>query len=66
MTRDSTGYGQTQQEQRHPTEWDLHVTQLMEGPNAFVGLYWMEHASLVKLCRLVEPFVSIDPEMSKV
>jgi hypothetical protein len=68
-TRDSTGYGQTTRTTssntifvRNRLEWDLHVTQLMEeGPNAFVRLYRMEHASFVKLCRLVEPFVSIDP-----
>lgn len=52
---------------RNRLEWDLHVTQLMEeGPNAFVRLYRMQYASFVKLCRLVEPFVSIDPRMSKV
>ena len=50
---------------RNRLEWDLHVTQLMEeGPNAFVRLYRMQYTSFVKLWRLVEPFVSIDPRMS--
>jgi hypothetical protein len=36
-----------------------------EGPNAFVRLYRMQHSSFLKLCRFIEPFVSIDEKMSK-
>ena len=52
---------------RNRIEWDLHVTHLMEeGPNAFARLYRMPHASFVKLCGLIEPYVTIDVTMSKV
>jgi hypothetical protein len=52
---------------RNRLEWELHVSHLLEeGPNAFVRLYRMPYASFVKLCGLVEPFVSIDPKMSRV
>jgi hypothetical protein len=50
---------------RNRLEWDLHVTHLMEeGPSAFVRLYRMQHASFERLCRLIEPFISIDERMS--
>jgi hypothetical protein len=51
---------------RDRINWNLHVEQLLrEGDTAFHRMYRMKHASFVKLCRYVDPFIRVDVEMSR-
>ncbi len=47
---------------RDQLNWDVHVAKLFkEGPLAFYSQYRMVYLSFVKLCVLIDPFVSVDP-----
>jgi hypothetical protein len=52
---------------RDRLEWEVHVTELLEEDHlAFYQLYRMQHASFMKLCSLIHPFISTDEKMSQV
>jgi len=52
---------------RDRIEWDAHVAKLnFESPKAFLQMYRMDLASFNKLCSWLDPFLSVDPVMSRV
>ncbi|MBV5267579.1 MAG: transposase family protein, partial [Burkholderiaceae bacterium] len=51
---------------RDRLEWNPHAEELLqEGDVAFRRLYRMTHASFVKLCSYIHPFVTMDESMSR-
>jgi DDE superfamily endonuclease len=49
---------------RYRLQWDCHVAELSNEPNAFYKLYRMSYQSFVKLCCLIRPFFSPNERLS--
>jgi hypothetical protein len=45
--------------------WERHVEELDHQEDAFRTMYWMHHTSFLKLCALIDPFLMVNPAMSR-
>lgn len=50
---------------RDRLEWETHVAGLLLEAGAFLRLYRMQHSSFLKLCSLLDPFLTTNEKMSK-
>jgi hypothetical protein len=54
-----------QQHFRNRVVWECHVEELDHREDAFRTMYWMHHTSFLKLCALINPFLMVNPVMSR-
>jgi hypothetical protein len=64
--RQASSIPYNQQYFRNCIDWDsMHVEQLHLEDEAFRSMYRMRHISFVKLCTLIDPFLTVNPAKSK-
>jgi DDE superfamily endonuclease len=54
-----------QQHFRTRVVWEQHVEELDHREDAFRTMYRMHHTSFLKLCALIDPFLKVNPVMSR-